>query len=116
MLKNKFTFIFIIILLILLQPTVIKAAGRPEYPNKHPLQPKPIDAYPNVSGNINSTVENSLPMIDTEVESSPQNEIIDSTVAPHNTEKPQSYMWWYILSSILLIISFVIYFRKRKVN
>jgi hypothetical protein len=109
--KTIYISIIIIFTLLTGQATVESATKKATYPDNKSLQPIPQNVYPNVSGNVNMSVEDVV--VEQEEESIAPNESKQDESIKIEAKGP-SNIWWYILTAILLIIAFAIYYRKRN--
>jgi hypothetical protein len=114
--KNKKSYISIVIVLVLLtlQTTPVFALKQATFPDSKSVQPLPKDVYPNISGNVNSTVgtppeSESLPL-DKKSESSSMNQSTQEA----KDDSSSSYLVWSIIIFFIVVIIFIIYYKKRK--
>jgi hypothetical protein len=116
--KNK-NILYIPITLILiafsLHTPVAHGVMRATFPDSKSLQPAPADSFPNVSGNMNSTV-GTAPTSEaydpqTGIPESPSQEVPMATDAPSHA---LSYILWSLGIIAVLVFGFVIYFKSRK--
>lgn len=114
-LHYKKIFILIILIVLLGFAHNTEAIKRAVFPDGKNLQPMPKDAYPNVSGNINSKVDPTFTEIPKKEVSSKD---IDNkeVVSKEEIINKNKYSYWYFIGSIILILFFVLYYKKRKLK
>ena len=115
--KKIFICIYVIFLIFYLFNTQETfALKRAIFPDEKSLQPIPTDIEPNISGNINSTIntpnildkETSGETLETNAFENPQqNEI-------KNQKNWESYILWFFLLLFIVLTSFFVYRNKKR--
>ena len=116
--RNKFITLVIALTIFTCVTTQALAVRRAIFPDSKSFQPIPSGISPNISGNINSTV-NVSPVTETNNQATPTD--TTDTVTTQNTGVPSNsnlsfYVIWSMIITIIVILSFIYYFKKRKID
>ncbi len=111
--KKILSVIIILLGIFTINSTPTLAAKRAIFPDSKSLQPIPQNAYPNVSGNVNSTVDPSAP---TSIEE-PIDQIMpiqESSTDDQPERGSSSFLWWIIIPLTIIIFIFAYIKLKKK--
>lgn len=116
--KNKKLHILIVIALMFLVVHTAPALALKQaiFPDSKSVQPLPKDVYPNISGNVNSTVSNT-PSVETKpLNTEEKVSEVEQGSTENNVDDSPSYLLWSIIIFILIVVMFIFYFKSRKSN
>ena len=97
--KKISTIIILSLVLFVLHASNVYALKRAIFPDSKSLQPMPKDSYPNVSGNINSSVGEPLVTPEDTIPQSPVTELVANN--PGEVKDSTKYIFWIISATIL---------------